>query len=184
MSSLFSHIFIPLAILFIFAHKLKLSHRNIIILSFFGMLPDADAYFFIHRASFHNIFILAVPILLFIFIRDVKVLGIMTFYLASHIILDIFNGGVFLLYPFYDNVFFFRMDVWFNDGNMLPTLYYGITNKIVSMKIGGGGEPVISSENIGTLILLIIVSLVSISKRMLGIEVTEKIVLNGTIKTE
>lgn len=182
MSSLFSHIFIPLVILFIFANKLKLNNRNIIMLSFFGILSDADAYIFIHRASFHNVFILIIPILLFIFIKDIKIWGIMTFYLLSHIILDIFNGGVFLLYPLYDNVFFFRAYVWFNDGGMMPTLYYGISDNIVPMLIGRG-EPMISSENIGTAILLIMVSVVSIFKKRLGIEIIENIILNRTIKT-
>lgn len=159
MSSLFSHIFIPLAILFIFSRKLKLDPKQIIILSFFGILPDADAFILIHRASFHNILILIIPILVFIFIRDIKISGMICFYLISHIVLDIFNGGVFLLYPFYDIVFFFRAEVWFNNGDIIPSLYYGISEKIVSTT---RGEPMISSENIGTTILLVVLTLFSI----------------------
>ncbi len=159
MSSLFSHIFIPLAILFIFSRRLKLDQKQIIVLSFFGILPDADAFIFIHRASFHNILILIIPILIFIFIRDIKISGMIFFYLISHIILDIFNGGVFLLYPFYDIVFFFRAEVWFHKGDIIPALYYGISEQIVPTT---RGEPMISSENIGTAILLVILTLFSI----------------------
>lgn len=159
MSSLFSHIFIPLAILFIFSGKLKLDPKKIIILSFFGILPDADAFIFIHRASFHNILILIIPVLIFVFIRDIKISGMIFFYLISHLILDIFNGGIFLFYPFYDNVFFFRVELWFHNGDIVPALYYGISEKIMPTT---RGEPMISSENIGTAILLIILTLFSI----------------------
>ena len=113
MSSLFNHIFIPLVILLIFSDKLRLNKRNIIALSFFGILPDADAFIFIHRAFLHNIFVLLiVPLVIFAFIKDIKIYGIISFYLMSHLILDIFNGGIFLFYPLYDNVFFSRMEVW------------------------------------------------------------------------
>lgn len=160
MSSLFGHIFIPLVILLIFSDKLKLDQKKIIILSFISILPDADAFIFIHRAFLHNIFVLLiVPLLIFVIIKDIKIYGIISFYLMSHLILDIFNGGIFLFYPLYDNVFFSRIEVWFNNGYMIYVLNYGISEKIVSMGIG---EPMISSENIGTTILLIIIMLLSI----------------------
>ncbi len=165
MSSLFSHIFIPLAILFIFSRKLKLDPRQIIILSFFGILPDVDAFIFLHRASFHNILILIIPVLIFIFIRNIKISGMICFYLISHIILDIFNGGVFLLYPFYDIVFFFRAEVWFNKGDIIPALYYGISSKIMPTT---RGEPMISSENIGTSILLMLLAFFLIARNRYG----------------
>lgn len=158
MSSLFSHIFIPLAILFIFSGKLKFDQKKILILSFFGILPDVDACIFIHRASFHSIFILIIPILIFVVLKDKEISGIVAFYLMSHIILDIFNGGVYLLYPLYDSVFFFRAELWFNGGDIVRIVYYGISEQIVPM---GRGEPMISSENIGTAILLTIVILSS-----------------------
>jgi hypothetical protein len=119
-------------------------------------LPDIDILTD-HRASFHNIFILVIPILIFVFIRDIKIAGIISFYLISHLVLDIFNGGIFLLYPFYDGVFFSRIDMWFSNSGVTTTLDYGISKNIMSTK----GEPMISSENIGTAILLIIFILVS-----------------------
>lgn len=160
MSSLFNHVFIPLVILLIFSEKLRLNQRNIITLSFFGILPDADAFVFIHRAFLHNIFILLIiPLVIFVFIKDIKICGIISFYLMSHLVLDIFNGGIFLFYPLYDKVFFSRIEVWFHSGDMIPIIYYGISDKIISM---GKGEPMISSENIGVAILLIIIVLSSV----------------------
>ncbi len=160
MSSLFSHIFIPLAILFIFSDKLKLDRGKIVALSVFGILPDADIFLF-HRASFHNIFILTIPFLVFIFIkyrRDIS--GMISFYLASHLILDIFDGGVFLLYPFYRRVFFASIEVWFSHKHVMPIIDYGISWHIMN---NGISEPMISSENIGIAVLLTIFILLSIA---------------------
>jgi len=156
MSSLFSHIFIPLAVLFIFSEKFKLDPKKIVILSFFGILPDIDIFLF-HRASFHNIFILIVPILIYILTRD-KNFGIICFYLTSHLVLDIFNGGIFSLYPFYENVFYVRTEILFNQSNFIPLVEYGISDKIENM---GKGEGAISSENVGIVLLLVIVSILS-----------------------
>lgn len=159
MSSLFNHAFIPITILLIFSGKLKINPKNILILGFFAIFPDIDIYFN-HRASFHNIFILIIPILILIFFRNkIEISGIISFYLISHIILDIFNGGVLLLYPFYNDVLFVRTDIQF--GNNI--FNYGINDKIINIpKIG---ESIISSENIGTLILLLIIILVIIIKK-------------------
>lgn len=150
-SSLFSHIFIPLAILFIFSDKLKIEQRKIIILSFFGILPDADIFLF-HRADFHNIFILIIPFLIFIFAKYRETSGIICFYLISHLILDIFNGGIFLLYPVYDNVFFVSTEIWFNYSGITPIIDYGVNKSIVN---NGRGDPMISSENIGIIVILV-----------------------------
>lgn len=157
MSSLFNHIFIPLAILFIFSNRLKLDPKKIIILSFFGILPDMDIFLF-HRASFHNIFVLLIPLLIFIIIKNRRdISGIICFYMISHVILDAFNGGAFLLYPFYHKVFFVNIEVIFNHGSITHILDYGISRRIVS---NGIDEPMISSENIGVAILLMIFALV------------------------
>lgn len=156
MSSLFNHLFIPLVILLIFSDKLKLDLRKITALSFFGILLDADI-FLIHRASLHNIFILVIPFLAFIFIKDRReVSGIILFYLASALILDIFDGGVYLLYPFYNNVFFARIEIWFIH-SIIPVLDYGISKNIMN---NGRGEPMISSENIGVSVIIMVFILI------------------------
>ena len=157
MSSLFSHIFIPIVILLILSNRLKLDPRKIVLLSPFGILPDADIFLF-HRASLHNIFILFIPLLAFIFIKNRRdIFGIICFYLMSHIILDIFNGGIYILYPFYEKVFFIHTEIIFNYNNIIPIIDYGIGNDIMN---NGISEPMISSENIGISILLIISALI------------------------
>lgn len=157
MSSLFNHIFIPISILLIFSKRLKIDPKNVILLSFFGILPDADITLF-HRATLHNIFILIVPILIFIFNKDIReVSGIICFYLGSHLLLDIFDGGIFLLYPFYNNVFYSVIELIFNNGIIFNV---GISKYIINMKTIG--EPMISSENVGVATLLIITMLISI----------------------
>lgn len=157
MSSLFNHAFIPITILLIFSDRLNIHTRNILILGLFAILPDIDMYLN-HRASFHNIFILIIPVLAFIFINR-EIFGIISFYFISHIILDIFNGGVSLLYPFYKSVLFVRADIRFGDS----IFTYGINNKIINVPIIG--ESIISSENFGIIILLMVVVLVIIIKK-------------------
>jgi hypothetical protein len=157
MSALFTHIFIPVVLLLIFSKKIGLDPKKIVGLSFFSILPDADAFLQPHRALLHNAFILVIPILLFIFLKSRRdITGIICFYLASHLILDLFNGGIFLFYPYYNNVFFARAELWLVQGNFNPVLDYGISDRIM-----GTAEPVISSENIGISILLMVSGLFS-----------------------
>jgi hypothetical protein len=157
MSSLFNHVFIPVAILLIFSKELKLDPRKILVLSFFAVLPDADAIFLPHRAVLHNVLVVVFPLLLFILMKSKReVLGIIFFFLASHLLLDLFDGGIFLFYPFYDGVFYARVELLFTMETIKPVLDYGISDKIMN---NGRGEPMISSENIGTAVLLLAIAL-------------------------
>ncbi len=166
MSSLFNHIFIPLVILLLFSKKLNLDAREVITLSFFAVLPDTDSLFFVfklspvplHRVLFHNVFIVMIPLLLFILVKSRRqVFGIICFYLTSHLILDLFTGGISLFYPVYNNIFFAHVELLFTDG-FTPALEYGISDRIMNMGIG---EPAISSENIAVAVLLIISAAIS-----------------------
>lgn len=148
MSSLFSHIFIPLTILLIISEKLKVDKKKIIILSFFGIFPDIDI-FIDHRALFHNIFIFIIPIIIFVLNKEIRdIVIIISFYLMSHLVLDIFNGGIFLLFPIYSKVFFIQTDIWFNISGITATINYGIIDSVI------GKDPMISSENIAIMIIL------------------------------
>jgi hypothetical protein len=92
---------------------------------------------------------------LFILVKNRReVYGIIIFYLASHIVLDLFDGGIFVLYPACNNVFFARAELLFIQNSFAPVLDYGISKKIMNM---GRGEPVISSENIGVTVLFIVI---------------------------
>jgi hypothetical protein len=156
MSSLFNHVFIPVAILLVFSKELKIDPGKILILSFFAMLPDADAIFLPHRAVLHNVLIVLIPLLLFVLVKSRReVFGIIFFFLASHLLLDLFDGGIFLFYPFYDSVFFARVELLFDMETIKPVLDYGISDRIMN---NGRGEPMISSENIGTVVLLLAIA--------------------------
>ncbi len=157
MSYIFSHIFFPLAILLIFSDKLKLDKKYIVLLSFVGILPDLDVILF-HRLSFHNI----IPILLILLAaKKDSIAYIVGFYLLSHLILDLFNGGIATFYPFYDGIFYINAEIRssYDIDNMMYTLNYGIKYDFVngiSKSKSGNGYGIISSENFGIIILLII----------------------------
>jgi hypothetical protein len=164
MSSPLDHIFIPVAILLLFSKKLKLNQREVIALSFFALLPDIDSIFGsnsipLHRVLFHNIFIVIIPLLFFMFAKSKReVFGIICFYLMSHLILDLFTGGIFLFYPVYNNVFFSHVELLLSQSSFIPVIEYGISNKIMN---NGIGEPAISSENVAFVILIIICAAIS-----------------------
>ena len=165
MSSPLDHIFIPVALLLLFSKKLKLNQREVIALGIFSVLPDIDGIFIdsngipLHRLLFHNIFIVISPLLFFIFVKMKReVFGIICFYLTSHLILDLFTGGIFLFYPVYNKVFFANVELLLNHDSFIPLLEYGISNKIMN---NGIGEPAISSENVALTILFIICAAIS-----------------------
>lgn len=166
MSYIFSHAFIPLAILFIFSNKLNINPKNIIIFSIFGIFPDFDTIF-IHRMTFHNIFILIIPLSIFIFTKKKEIVFIVSFYLLSHLILDLFNGGIYVLYPIFDGKFFINAEIMsnYNIDGIMYTLNYGIKgNFINNVAKSGHGYGIVSSENVGIAILLLIMILISFVK--------------------
>jgi len=162
MSYVFSHAFIPLSILFIFSQRLNLNQRYIIYLSFFGIFPDFDAIFH-HRYTFHNIFILIIPVLIFIFFKNKQIYGMITYYLSSHLILDMFNGGIGAFYPFSTKIAFINAGIIHSNSlhGMTFLLNYGFVDnfaKITESSYNG----IISSENSGIIVLLSIMILVFI----------------------
>jgi len=160
MPSTITHIFISAFILIIFCEQLKLSKRMIIILSPLSVFPDIDIFLF-HRATLHNVFILIIPLLIYIFWKDIKVSGIIAFYLASHIILDLFNQGIYLFYPLYNKVIYPMIGLSYNNNILSP-----IFNIIIQERISDVGieMPIISSENTATIILVVVMLIISTIK--------------------
>ncbi len=165
MSSLFTHIFIPAMVLILFSKKLGIDPKEALVLSLFAALPDVDHVFLTSRATLHSIFLLLIPLLVFILVkgrRDIS--GMICFYIVSHLILDMFNKGVYLLYPVYNKVFYANAELLSNHGSFLSVVNYGIVDKIgmgdkiISMSNWG---IVISDENVGTAILLIVIATIS-----------------------
>lgn len=107
MDSLFHFTFPIIAAL---AARVHMKHpiKNILIAAFLTMLVDVDHLIGISRGLTHNIFILLViPTLYVIYtfskrkMYQQKGLSILILiFLASHLFLDIFTGGVVLFYPF------------------------------------------------------------------------------------
>lgn len=158
MSSLFNHVFIPLFILLAFSDRLGLNPKKVFALVFFAILPDADVIFLPHRAAFHNMFVLIIPFLLFILISNRReTSGIICLYLASHLTLDLFNGGISLIYPLSSDVFFIDVEFRFDLQSFTHVLDFGIRETVVN---SGKGEPLVSSENMGIAVFLALLAVV------------------------
>jgi len=102
-----THLILPLLLLL----AAKQDSRIVVPLSVFALFPDLDSLLGPHRMVLHNLFVIVGIPLAFILIARVKKPSlvypgvIVMFYLVSHIVLDM--SGVALLYPFYENAFFF-----------------------------------------------------------------------------
>ncbi|HDS44666.1 MAG TPA: hypothetical protein ENN68_00965 [Methanomicrobia archaeon] len=73
----------------------------------FGLISDLDSYLGVHRATLHNLFVIVVPLLVLLANKRLHITALPDRYfifasilLASHITLDGFYNGVFLLHPF------------------------------------------------------------------------------------
>ncbi|NJD78416.1 MAG: metal-dependent hydrolase [Candidatus Methanoperedens sp.] len=101
-----THLIVPLLALFIVSKKEDI--RYILMLLPLAIVPDLDTFAAQHRALLHNIFI-PLMLLLFGFLASKgkrTIFMISSVYLASHVVLDMFGGGVALLYPFYDKMIY------------------------------------------------------------------------------
>jgi membrane-bound metal-dependent hydrolase YbcI (DUF457 family) len=88
---------------------LGVSYRRSIVLAAFGVLPDFDVLFHIHRSFSHSavvLLVLAAPIMVWAWVarrRTVLVLAAAaTFAVMSHLLLDLFTGFTPLFWPIYD----------------------------------------------------------------------------------
>jgi len=162
MSALISHLFISISLLFIFSSifpkKLDLKAKEILFLSFFAILPDLDAFIFIHRVSLHNIFFLVVVVTTAYFItkKKTRIPLIIGYYMLSHIILDLTDGGVSFLYPLTADVIFLNFGVVLDGTTFSSFLKYGFTANILPQYID---RTVMSSENSGTIVIALLLGI-------------------------
>ena len=162
MSSLISHLFIPLALLFIFSSKLNLRPKQIIFLSFFALVPDIDAFLFVHRVTFHNLFFMScIIILIYCILNNIKTSLIVAFYLLSHIVLDLTDGGVSFLYPIINLTIFVNFGLMLEGFIFTPILTYGIVPHVLPQVVD---RTVISSENFGMMLLMGILVIFIVAK--------------------
>ncbi len=104
------HLIVPLLALLIVSRKED--WKYILLLLPLAVVSDLDTLVTYHRALLHNMFIPA--ILLFFGWRMRKyrtIFMISATYLASHVVLDMFGGGVVLFYPFYEKMAFVNASI-------------------------------------------------------------------------
>ena len=98
------HWFLPLLILAFFERRIRTST---LLLSIFTIVPDLDILFLPakHRYLMNNVFFLMIPLIIGIFFyfknnkKVARVFFIISFFLFSHIMLDLTYGGEPLFYP-------------------------------------------------------------------------------------
>lgn len=124
----------------------RLDVRKALFLIPFGLLPDLDAYIFIHRATAHNIFI---PLTLLLgywaisgqkyhFLRYAYIAYIAIGLVAAHILLDTMYNGVFLLYPFDDTAIRYR--------GWVDMTTHGVTAKVNKVVVGNTSTVVYTAK--------------------------------------
>lgn len=141
-----THLIVPLLALLIVSKK---EHQKYILLLLpLAVIPDFDTFVTQHRALLHNIFI---PLLLLLFgllIKEYRTIFIIaSVYIASHVLLDMFGGGVVLLYPLYNGMAFVDASLAMSKTNeLLWTFDYGFR------EYGAGWETAYGyiSDSIGT----------------------------------
>ena len=140
------HLIVPLLALLIVGRKEE--YKYILLLLQLAVLPDIDTFMTEHRALLHNIFI---PLSLAFFGISLKkmktVFIIASVYFASHVILDMFGGGVVLFFPVYNEMAFIDLSLEMNRANeLLWTFDYGFSPYDEGWKRAGG----YISDSIGT----------------------------------
>lgn len=114
-----THLILPM----LFLLSARINPRLAIPLSLFAIFPDFDSVFGIHRATLHNLFIVAIIPLIFVFWArfrkpELFLPGlVILFYLSSHILLDL--GGVALFYPFFQDGIYLEPSIELHSGNAL-----------------------------------------------------------------
>ena len=160
MSSTFTHIFIPLIILIVFSDKLGLSKKMILALSIISIFPDIDVFLF-HRATLHNVFIFIIPLIIYIIFKNIKMIGIIAYYLFSHILLDVFNHGVFVLYPLYNKTLNIIAGISYENSNVSFIFNTFSDDRLVNRFFE---VAMVSSENVATFILILIPMIIILIK--------------------
>jgi len=128
------HLILPALILLAFLPKYK---KEVLLFSLFAILPDFDTYIpHFHRILFHNIFFILI-IALSVYLISNKFNAILSsYYLLSHLILDIEYPGTAFLYPFYEYFIAFRIKIITTAGNLIPQFNFDIiiTSVVESVK--------------------------------------------------
>lgn len=100
-----THLIVPLLALLIVSRKEN--QKYILLLTPLALLPDFDSFAVQHRALLHNMFIPLILGLCGLAGKKYRTIFIIaSVYFASHVLLDMFSGGVVLFYPIYNGMAF------------------------------------------------------------------------------
>ncbi|MDD5616527.1 MAG: hypothetical protein PHH85_10040 [Candidatus Methanoperedens sp.] len=101
--------------------------KYILLLLPLAVVSDLDSFVTQHRALLHNIFIPVILLILAWRLQEYKTIFVISaIYFASHIVMDMFGGGVVLFYPFYDGMAFVDASLRINDmKDLVWTFDYG-----------------------------------------------------------
>jgi len=104
------------------------------LLSPFALFPEIDALFGMHRMILHNVFIVMIPVVLYLISRNLKnnilyekriIFILIAYFLLSHLILDLAYPGVALFYPLSGENAYFSIDFMFENYKVFLVVDYG-----------------------------------------------------------
>jgi membrane-bound metal-dependent hydrolase YbcI (DUF457 family) len=147
------HIIIPaLTLLAMFP---KIDRMLVLKLLPLTVLLDFD-FFMGHRFLFHNIFfVLAVSGVAYMLFKNKRLVFLIAlFFLSSHIILDMSDPGVGLLYPVYDKLISFNFIITTSPTDGKLTTYFSVLTKPFSEAIKDQEAPIFTMNGILMLILI------------------------------
>lgn len=158
------HLAIPFAVVMLAARRL----RYALIAGIFGVLPDFDVFFRVHRSVSHS-FIPAIAIVVIYLVAAVRLKKKMPLLLsaalglAAHSSLDFLGGYTPLLWPIYPNELFLSMDIRLQSSSP-PSLYidYSLMERQYSpMSYEFLDSPLASAEGVLISALLVLSALLS-----------------------
>ena len=119
------HLIVPLLALLIVGRKDD--HKYYLLLLPLAVAPDLDTFMTLHRALLHNMIIPSLLLLFGWIIKEKRTLFVIAaVFVASHVFMDMFGGGVVLFYPFYNEMVFVDASLWMSQANELTwELDYG-----------------------------------------------------------
>lgn len=146
------HIIVPLLALLIVGRKED--KKYILLLLPLAILPDFDSFVAQHRALLHNIFLPVLFLLFGLVIKQKRTIFIIAaVYLASHVFMDMFGGGVVLFYPLYNKMAFVDASLSLSMSNELIWVFdYGFKGYDNDWATANG----YISDSIGTAALIFI----------------------------
>jgi len=132
------HLLVPLLALLIMGRKED--YKYILLLLPFAVISDIDTFASQHRELLHNVFIPLVFALIGILLKKLRYIFYITaFFFASHVILDLFGGGVVFFYPFYNEIAFIDASLEMSKTNeLLLTFNYGFSEYSDGWKVAHG----------------------------------------------